>query len=98
MFFSVRLPQEHSGVDLPAACPMFFSREWSVGRVVDFIAQKHKLLNDNHVPQAPVSLSVCLFVCLSVCHCLRILDKCVETFCFDNKLSCKVQLYNFIFF
>jgi len=56
MFFSVRLPQEHSSEDSSAGSPMFFSREWSVGRVVDFIAQKHKLPNENHLPQAEVSL------------------------------------------
>ncbi len=59
MYFSVRLPSDvscGSQAGLPQAdTPMYFSKEWSMGKVIDFIAQKHKLTNNNHLSQAPVS-------------------------------------------
>ena len=33
---------------------MFFSKEWSVGKTVDFIAQKYKLRNENNLSNCQV--------------------------------------------
>jgi hypothetical protein len=34
---------------------MFFSREWSIGKVVDYTAQKYKLRNENNQLHSMVS-------------------------------------------
>lgn len=51
------IPQEdriYYHVNLPEECglqraPLFFSREWSMGKAVDFMARKYNLRNDNNV-------------------------------------------------
>ena len=64
VYFQVQLPTTTTttATQLPGkskfspeeGVPMFFSREWSVGKVVDYIAQRHKLKNENNNPLAKV--------------------------------------------
>ena len=56
MYYNVQLPAVEVGPgQLPSSKPMFFSREWSVGKVVDSIAQKYKLKNENNRLHSGVS-------------------------------------------
>lgn len=49
VYYNVELP---GGAGGSPDKPMFFSREWSVGKVVDFVAQKNGLRNSNNRPSS----------------------------------------------
>ena len=61
MYYLVRLPEEAASPDKA----MYFSKEWSVGKVVDYVAQKHKLTNENNFLHSQVE-SVKSVIC--ACH------------------------------
>lgn len=42
---------------------MFFSKEWSVGRVVDYVAQRHRLTNQNNLLHAQVETWSIMCLC-----------------------------------
>ena len=52
MYYFVQLPE---GTASPQQ-QLFFSKEWSVGKVVDYVARKHKLVNENNLLHSKVEM------------------------------------------
>eukprot|EP00794_Sanderia_malayensis_P007912 gene7912-8767_t len=53
IYFNVELPTESSGkATTPVGCPMFFSKTWSAGRIIDNVAAMKNIKNENNIADA----------------------------------------------